>query len=88
MTEEKSTGVFLFSPEKGKVYMANLDVRFKAKAAGVPLWKIAKDLGVSDMTLFRRLRKELSVEEKSKLYAVIQKLAVEQAKADLERVGE
>lgn len=68
--------------------MANLDVRFKAKAAGVPLWKIAKELGVSDMTLFRRLRKELSVEEKSKLYAVIQKLAVEQAKADLERVGE
>lgn len=59
--------------------MPNLDIRFKAKAAGVPLWRIAKEMGISDMTLFRRLRKELSVQEKQKLLDVIMKIAADQA---------
>lgn len=59
--------------------MPNLDIRFKAKAAGVPLWRIAKEMGISDMTLFRRLRKELSVQEKQKFLEVIMKIAADQA---------
>ena len=59
--------------------MPNLDIRFKAKAAGVPLWRIAKEMKISDMTLFRRLRKELSVQEKQKFLDVIMKIATEQA---------
>lgn len=59
--------------------MPNLDIRFKAKAAGVPLWRIAKEMQISDMTLFRRLRKELSVQEKQKFLDVIMKIAAEQA---------
>lgn len=59
--------------------MTNLDIRFKAKAAGVPLWRIAKEMQISDMTLFRRLRNELSVQEKQKFLDVIMKIAAEQA---------
>lgn len=59
--------------------MPNLDIRFKAKAAGVPLWRIAKEMKISDMTLFRRLRKELSAQEKQKFLDVIMKIAAEQA---------
>ena len=59
--------------------MPNLDIRFKAKAAGVPLWRIAKEMQISDMTLFRRLRRELSAEEKRKFFDVIMKIAAEQA---------
>lgn len=64
--------------------MPNLDVRFRARAAGVPLWKIAREMGIGDNTLFRKLRKELTAEEKQRFFAVIQKIAEDQARAGLE----
>ena len=63
--------------------MPNLDIRFKAKAAGVPLWKIAKELKIGDNTLFRRLRKELTANEKKVFFDVIAKIATEQAQERL-----
>lgn len=66
--------------------MANLDLRFKAKAAGVPFWKIAEKLGVTEVTITRRLRKELSPEQKQLYLDVIQQIVAERAKADLEQV--
>ena len=65
--------------------MPNLDVRFRARAAGVALWKIAKALGIGENTLFRKLRRELTAEEKQQIFDVIKKLAAEQAMTDLEQ---
>ena len=60
--------------------MANMDIRFKARAAGVPLWKIAAKMGVSEPTIHRRLRKELSRKEKKVYFDLIHEIAEEQAK--------
>ena len=66
--------------------MANLDLRFKAKAARVPFWKIAEKLGVTEVTITRRLRKELSPEQKQLYLDVIQQIVMERAKVDLDSV--
>lgn len=63
--------------------MPNLDIRFQAKAAQVPLWKLAQKLGISNNTLFVRLRRELSATEKKRYTAAIQEIAMEQAKQAL-----
>lgn len=51
--------------------MKNLDIRQEAKKAKVNLWQIAEQLGIVDSTFSRKLRKELSVEEKTKIRAII-----------------
>lgn len=51
--------------------MSNTDVRTEIKAAGIKLWQIADCLGYTDSTFSRKLRKELSEEEKSKIRGVI-----------------
>lgn len=55
--------------------MKNLDIREEAKTAKVNLWQIAEQLGIVDSTFSRKLRKELSVEEKTKIRAIISKLS-------------
>ena len=54
---------------------ANLEIRKAAKAASVPLWALAKEHGVSEATMTRLLRLELSEEKKVALLATIQRLA-------------
>lgn len=54
--------------------MTNTDIRLKAKANGVPLWKIADKLNISEPTMTRKLRKELSDEEKTKIIGIIAEL--------------
>ena len=39
--------------------MTNLEVRRKARGYNVPLWRIAEEMGVSESTMIRWLRKEL-----------------------------
>lgn len=68
--------------------MANMDIRFKAKAAGVPFWKIAEKLGVTEVTITRRFRKELNPEQKQMYLDIIQQIVIERAKADMEKVKE
>lgn len=46
--------------------MANEDIKLEARGNGVPLWQIAEKLGISEPTITRRLRKELTAEEKIK----------------------
>lgn len=55
----------------------NLTVRQKAKAAGIPLWKIAATIDVSEPTLIRWLRFPLSKERESRILKAIDKLAQE-----------
>jgi len=55
--------------------MKNLDIRQAAKEANVRLWQIAERIGVNDGNFSRKLRKELSVEEKAKIRAIISELS-------------
>ena len=50
-------------------------VREAALRKGVYLWEIAQELGVTDGTFSRKLRKELSQEETQKILEIIERLA-------------
>ena len=50
---------------------ANEDVRRAARAAGVPLWRIAAELQVSEPTLTRWLRTPLPIDKHDKIMQVI-----------------
>ncbi|HNX81703.1 MAG TPA: hypothetical protein PKL77_06110 [Candidatus Omnitrophota bacterium] len=50
---------------------ANQDIRNAAKAASVPLWAIAEKQGKGELSLIRKLRHELSEEEKSAILKII-----------------
>jgi len=54
-----------------------MDIRAKAKAAGIPLWRVAEALGVSEPTIIRTLRHELPDTEKVQVLEIIAKLAGE-----------
>lgn len=47
------------------------DIKCYAKKSGVPLWKIADALCISEATITRKLRHELTAEEKQKMTALI-----------------
>ena len=53
---------------------ANVDVRFAAWSAGLPLWAVAEELGVCEMTLSRWLRTELPTEKRERVLTTIQTL--------------
>lgn len=57
--------------------MKNNDIREAAKKAGVFLWQIAAEYGVNDSNFSRKLRQELPVAEKEKIFAIIKQLAKE-----------
>lgn len=57
--------------------MENLEIRKKLKEKNVFQWQVAKSMGISEMTLVRKLREELTEEEKQKILSVIDKIAVE-----------
>lgn len=51
--------------------LANADIRKAAKDAGVSLWELADELHISEPTLTRMLRHELSDMEKSDMLCSI-----------------
>ena len=55
----------------------NVRVRRAARAAGVPLWKLAAALGVSEPTITRWLRFPLPEEKERRLLAAIEALDME-----------
>lgn len=57
--------------------MENLEIRSKLKKAGIFQWELSEGLGISEMTLVRKLRRELEEAEKQKILSVIDKIAVE-----------
>lgn len=67
---------------------ANRDIRLAAAGAGVYLWQIAKELNLQDSNFSRKLRQELSPDEKSEILQIIKRLQkeaennAENAKAD------
>ena len=56
----------------------NLDVRAAAKKAGVYLYDIAYQLGISEPTMTRMLRRELPADKKQQLFDAIAALKKEQ----------
>jgi|GEM_PF-5622681 len=50
---------------------ANIDIRREAKRAGVAHWQIAKRLGCAESTFCKKLRDELSPEDKAKVRQAI-----------------
>ena len=61
---------------------ANTDIREAANASAVRLWQIAERLGITDGNFSRKLRKELSAEEKAEIYAIIAQLSAGGDKED------
>ena len=57
--------------------MANRDVRSHAIEKGVLLWMVAEALGISDSSFSRKLRRELPVEERERILAIIDQIAAE-----------
>lgn len=57
---------------------ANLDIRAKAKGAGVMLWEIADHLKISEPSITRKLRHELSQAEKDRIFSIIDEIAKEE----------
>lgn len=57
--------------------MCNIDIRQAAADAGVRLWQIADEIGLNDGNFSRKLRKELPVEEKQRIFGIIEKFAKE-----------
>lgn len=57
--------------------MENKTVRRAARAAGVPLWRVAAAVGVSEPTLTRWLRVPLPADKEQRVMAAISELAKE-----------
>ena len=58
---------------KGSVIMCNQDIRNEVLGSGMKLWQVAQELGITDSSFSRKLRKELSDSEKAKVRAIIAK---------------
>lgn len=67
---KKPLEFFLFSiTHKGGEKMTvtpNNDIRFLCRGQGIPLWKLAEVLGISEPTLYRKLRVPISGNEREK----------------------
>ncbi len=50
---------------------ANIKIREAAKQVGVPLWAVAVELGISEASMTRLLRRELPDAEREKVLAAI-----------------
>lgn len=55
----------------------NLDIRKKAKEAGIPLWRIAEALQIHENSFYRMMRYEMSASRKHEIFAVIKGLKCE-----------
>lgn len=53
----------------------NRDIRRAAAFSGVCLWQIADSLGITDASFSRKLRRELSADEKAKCFQIIENLS-------------
>lgn len=57
--------------------MKNLDIRQALKENNIKHWQLAEALNIAEFTLCRKLRHELSEEQKENIFAVIEQLKKE-----------
>jgi transposase-like protein len=62
----------------------NEDIRKLIKQSGFCSWQVADRLGVHENTFFRWLRKELSEEDKKRIYQALEELRAEK---ELSQIG-
>lgn len=55
--------------------MKNIDIRNEVASANLRLWQVAEQLGITDGNFSRKLRKELSEDEKQRIRAIISNLS-------------
>ena len=55
----------------------NRDLQLYAAGKGVKQWKIAKELGIAEASLSRKLRNPLSEEDKAAFLSAVEKLSNE-----------
>ena len=55
----------------------NMNLRYYAKGNGVPLWRIAKEYGIHEMTLIGRLRKPFDKQMSAEFKKIVDKIAKE-----------
>lgn len=58
---------------------ANSEIRALLKEKQIPVYAVAAVMGVHENTVFRRLRFELSADEKADFRRIINELALQQA---------
>lgn len=51
---------------------SNMDIRRKAMENGVPLWKVAVSLGMSESGFSRKMRYEMNDDDKTKVFQAIE----------------
>ena len=56
---------------------SNEDIRQAAKKKGIFFWQIADKLGISESTLYRKLRYKLPKNERKKIMDIIEELSKE-----------
>lgn len=61
--------------------MCNKELRTYAKEKGVCLWQVAQALGISEPTMTRRMRRELSQQDKQAMRVIVDALAAEKKEA-------
>lgn len=61
---------------------ANTDIRAALKTANIPIWACAAAMGVHENTLLRRLRIELSNEDKQPIFEAIERIRAEKQKGE------
>lgn len=59
---------------------ANADIREAARKAGIRLWEVAERYGCNDGNFSRKLRHELSKEQKETIHQIILDLSEEKAR--------
>ena len=57
--------------------MKNVEIRSAYMLAGIKQWQLAEAMGISETHLSRKLRKELSQEEKQNILEIIDRLSKE-----------
>ena len=69
----------LFQPRilNGGDFVKNVEIRYAYMRAGIKQWQLAVALGISETHLSKKLRFELSQEEKNRILGVIDRLAQE-----------
>ena len=55
--------------------LENIELRLYARKHQVPLWRVAKELGISEPTLYIRLRGEMGAEETARFTRAVDTLA-------------
>ena len=63
--------------------MRNTEVKNKLKESKIFQWELAERMGISEMTLVRKLRKELSNEEKQKIFLIINELTTKNSSKNI-----